>query len=235
MPVSTYTWGDAISLVGQFHNRNFEASFAAMVADQAQSAIWHSADWTVTIGELPPFWLVPLEQDYGAPVATIPADFAGLRQGYLVNTLQNPPRSAPLGVNRFLQQTELLGAPANLSYEHSNKKFRVFPRPSGNFGCPNFLITGTYKKLPTKLTPTTYLSALVPWDDEDFNTVVSVTRLTFYNLLRDQSPDYARRYMEMYPVAEALLQKMMADEGLNTGDQLISPSGVLPLGWYGSY
>lgn len=225
----TYTWGDVMAHVGQFANRNFETGFAAMVADRAQSTLWNAADWKETIADLPPFFLVPQEQDYGPPVALIPADFKGFRQAYMVVTINNPPVRFPLTIDRFLQLTEINGQINAISYERSLRKFRVFPRPSANLCSPWYVVDGNYKQKPTKLTPANYANTPLPWDDQYFDTVVAVAQLKFYDLTKD-----FQKFQNQWPITEYLVQKMMADEALNTGDQMISPNGILQLGWYGT-
>src|SRR5215471_8114262 len=94
----TYTVGEAINLVSSQLRRDIEDQQAAYLANIAQNIIWNKYDWRESIAPLPPFYLTPQEQDYGAPATIIPGDFKGLREAYLVNTSASPARREELKI-----------------------------------------------------------------------------------------------------------------------------------------
>ena len=225
--MGTYTWGDVLSMIS-FTNRAYAQDFSPVLADRAQSALWHANDWHETLGVLPPFFLVPFEQDYGSPVTIVPADFEGLRKADLVCTYNNPSVHLPLNILRYPNLTEMTGCPTELGYDQYAHKFRVWPRVPANFGAPQYLIEATYKKGSTKLTPTTWAAATVPWDDLHIETVIAVAKLCYYDLVGDQ-----QKFANQFPITQHYIDSMSADEALNSGDQTIAPTGTLQLGFGG--
>ena len=86
----TYYISEALTLAGAQLNRKLEDNYGAYIANVAQAKIWNKYDWRESLSPLPPFYLIPAEQEYGAPATIIPTDFHGLREAYLARLSGEP-------------------------------------------------------------------------------------------------------------------------------------------------
>lgn len=217
---STYTWQDAVNLLQNEYPRLVANANAAMIVDQVLSLIWNFADWRFAIVNMEPFFLVPGQQDYGAPNVVIPSDFLGVRRADLTYNVTQPPfQYPPLNIDRTLAPVAWQGRPEALSWEPSVGKFRVFPRVPLGIGPTDYQIAVMYKKLPVRVTAST-LGQTMPWDDIYFPTYVEGLRWGFYQ----NSPNRSQaERLAQWQVFMTLLQKMSANESLNLGDEGLHP------------
>ena len=216
---STYSVADALSIANRTMPRAIEADHAAYIANIALNEIWHAYDWRVSLAPLPPFWLIPLVQDYGAPFYAVPDDFYGLRQAYIVQTSATPlPRRIELKVVKNLRREYVRGLPRDIGYVMETRSFRVYPQIAENIGSTQFLIDGTYKKLAPQVTSTTLQSTKVPWDDTYL--VVFIEALRWAAAQVAGAPDRMQRKQELYQA----IDQMAAAEGLELGNQVVAPS-----------
>jgi hypothetical protein len=216
---STYTIADALSVANRTMPRAIEADHAAYVANIALNKIWHAYDWRVSLATLPPFWLIPLIQDYGAPFYAVPTDFYGLRQAYLVQTSSTPlPRRMELKVIKNLRKEYLRGLPRDIGYIMDTRSFRVYPQIGENIGSTQFLIDGVYKKLAPQVTSTTLQSTYVPFDDIYLSTFIDALRWGAAQVAG--SPDRAAKLQEL----NQSIYDMANAEGMELGNQVVAPS-----------
>lgn len=228
----TYTVAEALSIAGGQVGRKVEDYTAAYIANMAMGLIWNKYDWRETVSDLPPFYLVPGEQEYGAPAVIVPTDFKGFRKAYLVD-VNTPANRMTLKTMRDIQLTGVEDMPSIIGFEPSVSKFRVFPRFPQGFGATDWLIDGTYKKRPTKITPSTLQTTLIPWDDQYFNVFVAATKWAALENAGDQRAGQITEQMGLYrvtgqlAVAHEAIDRMAQDEGLDLGDPSIAPSEPL--------
>lgn len=227
----TYTVGEALSIVGGQTGRRLEDSYAAYIANMAQNVIWNKYDWRETISELPPFYLVPQTQEYGAPAVIIPANFLGLRSAFLVSTLGRD--RCEMKILRDVRRTNAEGLPGVIGYDPAKAKFLVYPRFPAGFGATDWIVNGTYKKRPTKITPSTFQTTLVPWDDLYFNVYVAACKWAALETAGDQRAGQVMEQAGNYRMTGQLavmheaIDRMASDEGLNLGDPSIAPAEPL--------
>lgn len=225
---------DAWNVVAPQVARNYEDSFAAAASNVAINKIWMRYDWRNTIGELAPFYLIPNEQDYGPPQYAIPTDFHGLRQCYAVLTNDVQPVRSPLTVVKELELTRVRGIPQSICFHPSVEKFRIHPQPAENMGTPDWVIEGTYKKKPIKITPATLMNTLIPWDDVYFDVFCCALKWAMWDIQGDQRAGQVQltkggavNYTGQMAILHDKLNGMAADENLNLGHSVISPSQPL--------
>ncbi len=218
---NTFTYGDLINSIANSVARTREEAVASLACNMATTLIWNAFDWRETIETLPPFWLTPDSQDYGPPAVIVPVDFQGLRDVNLVQLNATPPRKFPLKVKRDLSKTHAYGLPNTIAFNRATQSFRVFPRPTPNIASPNWLIEGTYKKIPPKLVSSTY--AVQPLFSEDMYFSVWVAALKW--AFKDISG--ANDAPQAYAMAQQAILKMAENEGLNLGQTDFYPSESL--------
>lgn len=221
---------DALAIANRAVGRPVLDDSAAYIVNVATAYIWKRYDWRETIAALPPFYLIPMTQDYGAPFYGVPLDYAGLREAYLVQLTSTPPARYPLRILRNLKLEHTQGLPRDIGYVRDQKCLRLYPRPPANLGSANYLIDGTYKKVPPIITATTLQDTLIPWDDmylQEF-----VTALRWAALQTAEDPRAAQKKIEL----DMLLDQMAANEGLELGDPSIAPAeplvGGVPCGFF---
>jgi hypothetical protein len=212
----TYTFGDAVNVVGPSYNRLKNDDIMLHAVNLALNEVWSSYDWRESIVDLPPFWLYPGEQDYGRPASVIPSDFSGLRTATLVEV--GGLVRTPLKVIRGdMDATNLHGLPREIGYNKEKTAFRVFPRTPEGTSSTLYLIDGAYKKEATKITPATIQNTLLPWDDADFATYVATLKWAVRFLNDDPVAD------QYYGRAQYMIRQMAQQEGLEMGDPTVAP------------
>lgn len=234
---STYYYADITNIISRFIPKVSDSDLAAFIANQSIYEIWERYDWRESLVKLPPIYLIPNEQDLNTPAASVPTDFLGLRQAYLVQLNSgNPAFTRPLGCLKDLGLTNIVGLPTDVGYESSTNSFRVFPRTPNNIGAPNWIIKGVYKKRPTKLTATTISSTLLPFDDMYLGTMVEVFKWAAWNLAGDpraggvqKTKNGGTAFTGQYATAMEAIDSMAANEGLEMGDVSIAPAAPLAL------
>lgn len=234
---NTYTYADALNFIRSQVPSVAEEQKASAMCNIGTNLIWNAFDWRETVAELPPFWLSPNVQDYGAPFTAVPADFLGLREAQLVDIFSVPPVKTPLKVLRFLEDTHVPALPHAISYEPSQSSFRVFPRVPPGIPGGRYKINGIYKKRPTFITSSNYTSTLLPFDDIYFNVWLEVLRWAAYSATGDQRAGEVQigssgRYQLSGQLAKAhqAIIEMAENEGMNLGDSTVAPAEPLVSG-----
>jgi len=246
---ATYSYADIISMIDRIIPSPIAIQYQGVICNMATELIWRAYDFKETVADLPPFYLVPNEQDIMPPMANLPADFHGFRQvrmcqysggtGIDGNTGTSGGGlvyKIPMTVSKDLQLTHVYGLPGSLSFNQANRSVRVFPRTPGNIGAPYFFIDGTYKKRPTLITNAT-MGTTFPFDDQYLPVFIEVFRWAFYAITGSD------KAMNQYAVAMEAIQQMASSEGLNEGDVFIAPatslvgsfSGFPMSGYYGIF
>ena len=239
----TYTYADGLNFVRPQIPAVAEDTKAATICNIATNLIWNAFDWRETIANLPPFWLSPWVQDYGAPLIAVPADFLGLRTAVLTDLSNVPPAKYPLRVQRYLEPTHLKTLPHAISYQPEVKSFRVFPRVPNSLGSARFKIDGTYKKRPTLVTSANYTATTLPFDDLYVQVWIEVLRWAGYTATGSEkagqavkNPGGGTSYSGALATAMAAINAMASNEGFNLGDTTVAPSEALSVGgdlWVG--
>lgn len=227
---STYYIGDVINAVSGTIPKVSEDKFIDLIANGTQSAIWNRFDWRETIADFNGFWCIPDQQDYGAPSVIVPTDFAGLRKAQQFQISNWPQifwdlkivRELPVNGNRSISDA--------ISYNKSTQSFRLSRRPTGDMAAGNWMVTGEYKILPTKITKLNYATFALFSDDEYFDVWVAMMKAV------------ATKYVPNIPNKDALLQeatiellKMASNEGFNLGETPIAPAEALAGSLFGGY
>lgn len=229
----TLYYGDVFSIVARQISRNVEDSHAAYICNVATNLIWTRYDWRESLVVLPPFYLIPNEQDHGTPAVTVPSNFMGLRKASLVQLTSDPPTEMPLKVIRDLERTHVRQLPTAIGYVPAVGAFRVFPRVPSNAGVPQFCITGEYKKRPPRVGATNLFTTLLPFDDMYMQAMVEAMKWAAYNFAGDQRAGEVGFNMghEVFSgqLAKAMqaIDEMARNEGLEGGDPAISPAEPL--------
>jgi hypothetical protein len=215
----TFTYRDVWSAAAAQYPRALDQPLQELATNIAINEMWKAYDWRGTVVQLPPFWLVPGDQDYGTPTYVIPDDYFGLREVYLV-TLTNTtwPVRKKLEIVENLERTGLQDLPQSICYRSSIAGFRVHPCPTFSMAAPNYLIDGTYKKRPPKWTSASYASQLL-WDDIYFSAFVSACVWAAFKLSGQR-----QAAMEQYLIFQQDLQRAKEDENLELGERVIHPT-----------
>jgi hypothetical protein len=217
----TLTYGEVITAISKKISRTTEEDFAALLMNNAIAEIWKRYDWRESLDVFSGFWLSPKVQDYGSPLGAVPTDFEGLRTAQLVQFTGSPARIIPLEITKFLDKTNVQSFPSSISYNPDTSSFRVWPNVPESWGVPEYMITGTYKKLPPRVQSSTYQGTVLPFDDKYFYPIVETALWKGYEL--NGSP------MEEKAILKSLsaIDEMARDQGLNDGDGTITPSSSL--------
>ena len=224
----TYTYQNALDIARQHYRNSTEQTTGPFALNMAITEMWRAYDWRDSLAPLPPFWLVPGVQDYGFPFVSVPTDFYGLREVYLVNLNVSPvPVSMRLNVVTNLEQTGAMGVPGTICYRSAESCFRIHPAPNLGMACPQWLINGTYKILAPKVTRDD-AADLIPWDDVYFETFVQF--LIWANLFCSGERKAA---LEQKAIAMQSLTESAQNDNAQLGDPVVSPTEALTI--YGSY
>lgn len=233
----TLRYSDALTVVSKRFPKALEDNFAALASNLATNEAWMKYDFRETQKTLPPFYLIPNEQDHGPPFSIVPTDFLGLRQTYLTR-IGNGSAGTGAGANTSIQRTTIevvkdiplthvQGLPRDICYQPSAVVpdgagvFRLFPRVPKNIGSPIYLIEATYKRRPTKITSAS-LDTLLPFDDIYFQTMVS--GISWAMVALTQGGEASLKEYQPFGMA---LEQQATDEGLNLGDVSIHPQQPL--------
>jgi len=242
----TYKYSDILNIVAKSFPSAVSEQYDATACNMATNLIHHRWDWRESIKELPPFYLIPGEQDYRAPFVQIPSDFHGLRQINRCRIVDGAVQKAEMRNQRFLSSTHIKNLPGYMWYEPAHSCFRVFPRPYEGLCAPTWFIEGTYKSNPTHVTKAT-LDTLLPTDDKHFGVWVPVLKYAFMEASGDQRAgqiNYVNGTSQISgQLASALraIDDMAGIEGINDGEVTVSPSegliqttsGISPYDSYG--
>ncbi len=220
----TYTFGDLInssmsSIPGVAQEKTVD-----IMCNRANAYVWNRFDWRETITELPPFWLVPDTQDYGAPAVIVPTDFQGIRKAFLQDIESYPERTYNLAPVRELDPTLVRSFPDAISFDKASNSFRLSRRAPASLTAPRYLVNGTYKILPTKMTKLNYQTTLLFTDDQYFDQWMAVMKYI--------AAPTGNAKMAAKQEADMLLHDMAVNEGLNLGDTPIAPAEALAVGTF---
>lgn len=230
----TRTWNEVLSIIGRKISRNVQDDLGVYIANAALNFVWDKYDWRESLGVFPPFYLVPNEQDYGAPAVSVPSDFYGLRWCNLVRTDNTPPYRQPLRVMKGLETTHIRYLPHSIGYVSEKQAFRLFPRIPDNIGSPTYLVEGQYKKRPTEVTVDTLTTTVLPFDNIYFQMWVEVAKWAAY--LYDGDPrageiSYANGQVAgatgQAAVAMQMVEWVASREGLELGEVSVAPAEPL--------
>jgi len=227
----TITFGQALDLIRSHVSPKYEDGFAASICNIATAKAWEVYDFRETLADLPPFYPTPGGQYHGAPAVVIPSDFMGLREAYLVYLASNPPRYQPLPIVKFLKDTGVESIPRDICYDPKLCSFKLFPRVTQSVGAPQWIVTGTYKRKPPRVTAENYNTTLLPFDDMYLYNFLEVMKWAAFNLSGDPrageiAADKNGNYRATGQCAKAIaaLADMAANEGLELGDPAIAPA-----------
>ena len=230
----TYTYNDAWNVARKQVPSSTEADHAATICNLATNEVWGSFDWRESLRELPPFYLIPSEQDYGAPSVTIPSDFMGLREAFVVCTNSEPPQRTELTVVKDLRAESGHQYPHAIGYESSKNVFRLFPRVPDSFAPPNYMVDGIYKKRPTKITTDT-LYATLPFDDIYFSVMIDAIKWAGMRIAGDPRAgelqvrqNGQRVYTGQYAIMKERIEEMALTEAVDLGNPVIAPREAYP-------
>jgi hypothetical protein len=232
-----YTWNDLLSMVDPVVHRLVKDRQAATVCNRALLEIWDEYDWRESLAEHDPWYLIPARQDYPSPFSATPSDFRGLRKTYLIYTAGDPPVYQPLNVLRNLEPTLAMRLPEAISYEPSISGYRVFPRPPRSMGSPDWMIGGTYKKEPARVTNGT-LAGSTPFADDFLEALLQGIKWAAFDLAGDQRAggtqvqDNFKVHTGQYGNFMAAIAEIAGDYGLDDGDHKVSPSEPLAVTGY---
>ncbi len=233
MPI-TYYYSDILSYISNLVPRIAESDKAVFVSNLSISTVWKKYDFRQTLETLPPFNLVPGEQDHSSPAVVIPADFLSLRQAYIARLSSTPVWTQTLTCMKDLTLTPLVALPGQICYQPAAASFRVFPRVPLNVGSPDWIVKGEYKKTPVKVTADTLSSTFLPFDDIYFYNLVEVFKWAAWQSVGDQraggiqmNKSGAAVFTGQFAVAHEAIDAMASDEGLNLGPTYFAPASPL--------
>lgn len=231
------TYDEMLRMAKRYAPVNVIEDFGPQICNMVTQEIWEKYDWREVTKTLPPFSLIPNEQDYGAPFVSVPSDFYGLRKVNYVNLQGQPPIRIELKVVKDLQLTNVRYMPRSICYNPDTESFRVFPRVPPNVGSPYWMIDGTYKKLPTEIT-TSNLTNDLPIAPMYFQMWLSGFKWAVKYFMDDPSASQVQlqngnkttggRLAEFH----AAMDDAAASEGLELGDYYIAPSEPLTYGTF---
>lgn len=218
----TITFGELITSISKKISRTTEEDFAAMICNMTIQEIWKRYDWRESLSEYA-FWLAPGVQDYGYPLSVIPTNFDGLRSAQLIIMNGNPIQIVPIDTTKTLIETNIQAPPSSVCYVPERNVFRVFPTTPLSWGIPEYMISGTYKILPPRVTSSTFQGTVLPFDDKYFFCLMETALWKGYELNGNPMDEKAQLK------SLTAIDEMARDQGLNDGDTSITPSG--PLAW----
>ena len=230
-----YNYSTALNVVARKVPKIVEDQYAAAACNLATSKVWDAFDWPESLAALPPFYLIPGQQDHGPPQPVVPTDFGGLRRAQIQR--YNGEVVRDLKVVRQTNEVFEQGVPVTISYEDVKRAFRLYPRVPLGWGAPGYFVTGTYKTLPTQLTPET-LTTVLPLKEKYFPMWLEALRYAFYVLdgsdaaggvtFSNGQPSYNGQYARMMKE----IHEARAAEAANLGAHRIYPERALvPSRW----
>lgn len=254
---STYRFQEALNGALDVVPKGIGTGRESLACNMALNAIWMAFDWRQSLGELPPFYLIPNVQDYGAPWVSVPADFAGLRRAY--HWVLNGDASRPTEMSCVNDQAAAApgvaaswGQKEFISYYEPTRKFRILPVPSGNMGAPYHIIDGTYKRVPrvqlagdstyvTKITAANIANAVVPFDDAYIHVMVEAMKWALMVLSNNpgagptQIQGTSKSHGGQRAVMDAAIMDMARKERMNLGEKQTFPQRALQSRGYSSW
>jgi len=232
----TYYYSDVLNFISSAVPRIVDSDKAPYIANFAINEIWKQYDWRQSLATLNPFYLIPGEQLYGAPMVVIPSDFLGLRKTYLTRYNSNPVFRADVTVMKDLEDTHLSSLPGQICYEPARRAFKVFPRTPNNIGCPDYAIAGQYKKVTPKVTSSTLSSTFLPFSDDYLFNMAEVFKWAAWHAAGDpraggvtSNNHGMTQYTGQYAAAQEAIDQMAETEGFELGDVALAPKESLAI------
>lgn len=230
---ATYTWNDVMNIAGRKWSRSNQDDLSAHLCNITLNWVWDKYDWRESLTTLPPFYLVPSVQDYGAPQIAIPSDFYGLRYANLVRLDATPPTRIPLDVIKDLLPTHIRYLPHAIGYVSDRHAFRIFPRVPDNVGSPTYMIEGQYKNRPSLITAGNMATTFLPFDDIYLEMWIETLKWVAWTV--DSDPRAGAITVSngnLVATGQAAVMRDMIDwvasrEGLELGEPTISPAEPL--------
>lgn len=214
---STKTYEQALRMASHGYPKGMQDSHAADCCHMMVDKIWRRYDWREAMASLPPFFLIPSQQDYGAPQSAVPSDFLGLRRAWMWNIGGERPTYYPILVRGRLDRTEVTGLPVeSISYEANLKKFRIYPRASSGLDSSKWIIDGVYKTNPPQVAVSALGTDTLPWDDLYFDAVVRTLRW----IIMGSDPQQEQ-------VILGMISRMAGFAGLEEGPVPVHPAEAL--------
>ena len=231
--LATYTWNDVLNIAGRKATRSLTDDLAAHLCNITLNWVWDKYDWRESLTTLPPFYVAPLVQDYGAPQLVIPSDFYGLRYANLVRLDSQPPTRQPLSIIKDLLPTHVRYLPHAICYVSDKKAFRLFPRIPDNCGSPQYMVEGQYKNRPALITAGNLATTFLPFDDVYLEMWIETFK--WVQWATDSDPRAGQITMSngnLVTTGQAGVMMSMIDwvasrEGLELGEPTISPAEPL--------
>lgn len=239
------TFGKLINSFAKDIPRLQNTEFAAEIVATTINKVWLFQDFRETLAKLPPFYLVGGMQDYGKPIYTIPVDFLALRQASLKslsdgNNSIGATSTSELKVVTRQAPIVRYGTPDVISFEPSEKVFRIFPILGPQTASNLWIVEGVYKKLPqsnlfdgstvygtpilsSDITSDNFNRVLLPIDDRHYDVLKDVAGL----LARKASAGLTTEQMQIEQYIDAKLVRIANEEGLDIGSHPISPESGL--------
>ena len=241
----TITFGKLWAAHRKSIGRLTDAEYTADLTTKLIDRVW-KYDWRETLGDLPPFYVLPLKQDYGKPIYAVPTDFAGLRKATLVRVSDSQssgsatsttitPQYKPLIIMGRLTPTFTSGIPESIGFDPATHSFRIFPLLSQGPSTNEWIVEGVYKKLPqtnlydttngvgaprlaSEITGANFMSCLLPLDDRYYN---MMSELALALARKQEAPVKDAYQLDQY--AEALIADAARDEQVDVGSAYVSP------------
>ncbi len=214
----SYNYNDAWNVARQYAPTAVENTSWDYATSEAVREMWKAYDWRGSVQPFEPFWLVPGYQDYGKPFYSIPDDFYGLRETYLVQVgASSLPIYSTMRVVENLQATAAQGLPNCICYRPSVQAFRIHPGASFGASSPLYMITGTYKITPPRITRALSDQPIL-WDDMYFDTFCQYLAWASLSI-----GGRRREAAEQHDVAEMSLRRSAGAENLEQGEPTVHP------------
>ena len=230
---NTYTFDDVLRMNAKLVPRNVIDDHGADICTLAYNKIWQRYDWRESLKTLPPFYLIPGEQEVGPPFYSVPDDFNGLRKVNYVYVQSDPPVRKPLKVIKDLDLTHIKWWPHAICYNPDTRSFRVYSRLADNIGAPLYQIEGSYKVKSPRITPSTLTMPIPTRDDLIQMWIEGVKWAALFFAGNTQQAGMVQYTHNGTAYSGQLANFMVAmeecamNEGLELGDVNISPSEPL--------
>lgn len=217
----TYRYLDVFNLIRGSLGMSEEDNKAVAICNMTNGEIWNAYNWRQSLAQLPPFGLVPQQQEYGAPEVAVPPDFQGFNQAFVCRTTVTPPSKWPLYTRRDIQNTHIQNYPSYIGYDGASESFRLDRPAPNNINGHEWIVIGEYKKLPTKVTSSNFGTLLLPYADRHLSNVTQVMRWAAG--VAQGAKDIETRQI----LAFRAINDMARDEGFELGDPNIAPEEAL--------
>lgn len=251
---STYRFQEAVNGASNVLPKGV-GDLGYLACNMALAEVWNAFDWRQSIGDLPPFYLIPNVQDYGAPGVAVPADFKGLRRCFHWHIQDGGERCTEVipvaDLAEASSQYAINRDKKYICYHEPSRKFRILPVPDGSMGAPYHLIDGKYKKVPTvtlasggtvnKINANNIANAIIPFDDAYLTVMVEAMRWAFMVLSNNpnagptQIQGTSKSHGGQKAVMMAAIAQMAKQERVDLGNRPVFPAEPLFSQNYGGW